>query len=392
MSAALDYHVPPNDDWLFALETPCYVFDPQAVLESYATLRERLGTKLVVSLKANSHVDLFVRCGHAFTDGVELASLGELDVVVGRGKIPKYLNNPSMNEAFIRAGLASRCHFILDNPDLAHRFAALAAGKATGDVLLRMNAGALASTDARKEWHDHFGMTPHEAFQVAEMLSAAGIRVKGLHVFSGSHTFRAGRRVDDGPDSADLALALARFAEELARVTGTPLTFLNLGGGFSEKGHERPVFDRYRERIVPVVDRYEVAHESGRGVFAHAGVFVTRVVAVKRWWDRTIAVCDGGMSHNFLLAKTESMLKTWQAPRVVPRSAPRAVTRIRSTPLSFVGSTCSRADVIGRITEPTVVPEPGDLLVFEGCGAYNRTYTVGGFLSHQPAHVYIRQA
>ncbi|HET9622070.1 MAG TPA: hypothetical protein VFP84_11930 [Kofleriaceae bacterium] len=370
-------------DPLLDLETPCYVFDPQVVLAQYAALRGQLATKLIVSLKANAHPDLFVRCGHAFADGVELASIGELDVVVGRGTLPKYLNNPAMTDELMRAGLASRCHFVLDNEDSARRFAALAKGHTIASVTLRMNAAALAGSAARKEWHDHFGMTPHEAFAVAGQLAAAGIRVTGLHVFAGSHSFRA--------ESADLALALGRFAEELAGPAGGALTFLNLGGGFSEKGHDAAAFAHHRERTAPLAARFELAHESGRAIFGAAGVFVTRVVAVKPWRDQVIAVCDGGMSHNFLLARTETVMKTWQAPRLVRVSDSPSAASAGAQTTTFVGSTCSRADVIGKLVGAPP-PAVGDRVVFEHCGAYNRTYTVSGFLSHKPAHVFIRQA
>ena len=368
-------------DWLLGLDTPSYVFDPHAVCAQHAALRAQLGTQLIVSLKANPHPDLFVRCGHAFTDGVELATLGELEIVVGRGKLPRYLNNPAMDDELMRAGIASRCHFVLDNPDAAARFAPLARGQRIGSVTLRMNAGALAGRAARKEWHDHFGMTPAEAFTVARALAGDAIRVTGLHVFAGSYAFRA--------EAAELGLALGRLADELAAATGGPLTFLNLGGGFSDHGHDPAVFAAYRERIAPLAARYELAHETGRAVFARAGLFVTKVVAVKRWRDQTIAVCDGGMSHNFLLARTEQVVKTWQAPRIV-RVQPAASSEPAGT-INFVGSTCSRADHIGQLRDAPP-PAVGDRVVFEHCGAYNRTYSVAGFLSHKPAHVYIRQA
>lgn len=42
-----------TDQWLLNLKTPCYVLDPTVVQARYADLRERLGTPLIVSLKAN---------------------------------------------------------------------------------------------------------------------------------------------------------------------------------------------------------------------------------------------------------------------------------------------------------------------------------------------------
>ena len=49
------------NQWLLDLKTPCYVFDPSAVLARYAHLRQCLGTPLIVSLKANPNLDLLIR-------------------------------------------------------------------------------------------------------------------------------------------------------------------------------------------------------------------------------------------------------------------------------------------------------------------------------------------
>jgi len=381
------------DAWLHGLKTPCYVFDPEIALARYRNLKAQLGTRLIVSLKANPNQDMLVRCGHAYEDGIELASRGELDLVVGRIKAPKYVNNPSMNEEFIRAGIASRCNFVLDNPDLVARFIALikpaiAAGATPGKLLLRLNAGALAGASARPLWHDHFGMTPQEARAATQALAAAGLTISGLHVFSGSHSFS--RKDASAPDTLPLAGALAALARELAQPNRAALESLSLGGGFSEHGDRPEVFAAYRDALAPLAREFSLAHESGRAIFADAGLFVTRVVAVKHWPERTVAVCDGGISHNFLLAKTESVVKQLQAPRLVRQGMP-ATGHSRHAPVVYVGSTCSRADVIGRSTD-TAPPEPGDLAVFSQCGAYNRTYTVDGFLSHQPAFVYVKPA
>ncbi|MFM0738652.1 PLP-dependent decarboxylase [Paraburkholderia xenovorans] len=393
----------PDYAWLQNLKTPCYVFDPEVAIERYRALKARLGTRLIVSLKANPNQDMLVRCGHAYEDGIELASRGELDLVVGRIKAPKYLNNPAMNEDFIRAGLASRCNFVLDNPDLVARFIALAqdaiaAGATPGNVLLRLNAGALAGDAARTHWHDHFGMTPAEAFDATARLAAAGLRVSGLHVFSGSHTFTRGGAAT--ADTVALPPRAAALAHELAAPNGAPLASLSLGGGFSEMGDSPAAFAQYRDSLAPLAADFSLAHESGRAIFADAGLFVTRVMAVKHWPDRSVAICDGGISHNFLLAQTELPLRRLQAPLLVrdgrlvgdentEESAGETGAATRDT--VFAGSTCSRADVIGR-RHASAPPRPGDLAIFSRCGAYNRTYTMEGFLSHQAAHVYVKPA
>ncbi|NKI69426.1 PLP-dependent decarboxylase [Collimonas pratensis] len=377
-----------SDQWLLDLKTPCYVFDPSAVLARHEDLRQRLGTPLIVSLKANPNLDLLIRCGHAFVDGVELASQGELDLAVGRITAPKYVNNPSMDENFMRAALASRCIFIIDSLEQAQRLVRVIGKQAAPQAVLRLNAGELAA--GRKDLADHFGMSRQDALQSATELTRADVQIIGLHTFAGSYNFRMD---GSGADSADLAFALAAFAPEVARVTGTPVSFLNFGGGFAENfDKQAATFDAYRQRIAPLHEKFKIVHESGRGIFAGAGSFVTRVRSVKTLGERCIAVCDGGLSHNFLLAKTESVLKKYAEPRLLRRQPESAAVAAGGLPIQYVGSTCSRADVIGWHQAPTAPPTAGDLVIFENCGAYNQTYSVSGFLSQQAARSYIRQS
>lgn len=356
-----------NDPWLLSLKTPCYVLDPTVVMARYADLRERLGTPLIVSLKANPNLDLLIRCGHAFIDGVELASLGELDIVAGRINTPKYVNNPSMDEAFMRAALASRCIFIIDNLEQAQRLIRVIGKQAAPQTVLRLNAGQLVGSG--KQLADHFGMSRNDALLTTLALAQANVPIVGLHTFAGSNSFH----IDDkGADAAALAHALAAFAPQIARLTGMPIEFLNVGGGFSEHFHSQTqTFDAYRQRIAPLHKDFKVVHESGRGVFAGAGTFVTRVRSVKALGERYVAVCDGGLSHNFLLAKTESMLKNYAQPRLLRRQQAPADAPL--LPIQFVGSTCSRADVIGWNHGLWAPPSVGDLVIFENCGAYNQT-------------------
>ncbi|MDP9045897.1 MAG: PLP-dependent decarboxylase [Pseudomonadota bacterium] len=393
----VDLCVPASQRWPQSLQTPCYVFDPDTVLARYSALRDSLGTRLLVSLKANPNPDLFVRCGHAFDDGLELASAGELELAVGRGRHEIWLNNPSFSDDFIRAGIASRCKFVIDSVDMADRLIALNPANSAVDTLVRINAEALLPGRAPSAWIDHFGMTLQEAAYAASHLEAAGLRVAGLHVFVGSHGFRPppGGPTSDASgspaDSADLADALAEFADQLSAAAREPLDCLHLGGGFSATPLEAAPWRRYRQRLAPLSKRYRLTHEAGRAVFADAGAFVTRITALKYRDDRIVAVCDGGLSHNFLLAQTESVLKARPRPHLVDMSDACPAAPPDPRPVILVGNTCHRSDVIGHLPAGSVPPRRDQLAVFERCGAYHATYTVSGFLSQRPPRVYIRQ-
>lgn len=400
--------VPDALRWPDDLQTPCYVFDPQVVLARHDALRRALGTGLLVSLKANPNPDLFLRSAQAFVDGIELASPGELELAVGRGRHDLYLNNPSLGDDFIRAGIASRARFVVDGVDMADRLISLATGSRQVQVLLRVNVAALLGRRCPPGWVDHFGLAPRDSATVAHRLADAGLQVLGLHAFAGSNNFRIATDRNDDPlgdpsarrlpaperrlDATDLADALARLADALSPTLPEPLACLNLGGGFDAAAPaDVEAMRRYRAAIAPLAARFRLLHEAGRAIYAEAGEFVTRVTALKHHDDRIVAVCDGGLSHNFLLAQTESICKAWRAPYLTGGDRGTTAPAPDPRPVVFVGNTCHRGDVIGRLPPGSVPPRRGQFAVFDRCGAYHATYTVGGFLSQRPAHVYIRQ-
>jgi diaminopimelate decarboxylase len=367
-----------DDEALTSVGTPCFVFDPAVVIEDYTRLREALGTPLVVSVKANPTVDLFVRCAHAFTDGIELASIGELNLTVGRAAVPKYINTPALDAALIAAAITCRAVLILDN---LHQLELVAAAARTTSsplsIALRLNATSVLGGKLQPGHVDHFGMDRQTVAVAIDRSRDAGVKIAGLHVFAGSNTF------------PQYGLALCDAAEalipELSERAGVPIEFISLGGGFPEDW-DGLNFDRYRKRVACLQERIRVLHEAGRAIYARSGRYVTRVVATKILNGRPVVVCDGGLAHYFLLAQTEKVIKQARRPRIIAnqRRSPRPL----HAPATIIGNSCSRADVIGELVEGSM-PEPGDMVVFERCGAYP-TYSPTGFLNLRPAQRYIR--
>jgi diaminopimelate decarboxylase len=362
-----------------ALKTPCYVFDPARVQTDYAQLRAALGTPLIVSLKANPNIDLLMRCSHVFADGVELASLGELNIAFGRITAPKYVNTPALDSNLLAAATGAQAISILDSLQQVSLAVAHAtnSGKTFG-VGLRINAASLLGSSARARNADHFGMEVESLHTAMRNIAAAGLSLKGLHVFSGSNSF--------GKQSIALANRAGELLDELSPQLTKPLDFVNLGGGFSEDWTASdPVFCQYRESLDPLCRRWPIIHEAGRAVFAHGGAFVTRVVQVKHLNGNTVAICDGGIAHCFRLAMTEHLFKQRTAPRLLrlkdftPASAVSA--------LRFAGNSCSMADIIGELWD-CAPPQPGDVVLFDRCGAYH-TYSPTGFLNLQAARQYL---
>ncbi|MBA2674454.1 PLP-dependent decarboxylase [Ramlibacter sp.] len=362
--------------------TPCYVFDPAVVAANYRSLKAALGTRLVVSIKANPELSLLLRCAHEFVDGIEFASVAELDLSMGRVNAPKFANNPSMDAQFLRGAIAAKATIIVDGLDHAERIVKAKGGRPLPPVVLRLNTAALIGASGGRGLHaDHFGMDVQTACAAVDLLGRARCEVAGIHMFGGSGHFAA--RHLQVLDALPAALAVIE-----ARV-GAPLAFLNLGGGFDRNWAAQDIdFAGYRRRL-EAFRRYDLAHESGRAVFQSAGWFLTRVNSVKHIGGKAYAVCDGGISQAFLLCQTERFTKQLQAPAMVRAQAGTEPRRFDG-PIAFVGSSCSSADVIGALPAGSTLPEVGDLCCFDNCGAYSHTYTPSRFLSAKTAGIYIR--
>lgn len=360
------------------IETPCYLYSVSKVAENYQRLKSNLGTELIYSMKANNNIDLLMRAAHHLTGGIEVASIGELNLVAG-GNSEKYINNPSADKKFLRAAVASKATVIVDNLEQLSILAEFVGKRPIKPVLLRLNSCVLQrfNPQAQKVRADHFGMDWDTACEAVEQCKETGLQLGGFHLFNGSYSFIK--------HAFDTAQAAIEIVDELQNRYGEALSFVNLGGGFAEQELGKDFdFIRYRQLLSQFPEHITLAHETGRGLMASCGYFATRVRYVKNIEHQRFAICDGGMNQNFLLARTENRLSKPKTPELVGDIEQR-----KTAACTYVGSSCSKDDIIGRQDEFACLPEPGDIAVFDNCGAYNASYTVTPFLKLPEAKIYI---
>jgi diaminopimelate decarboxylase len=101
--------------------------------------------------------------------------------------------------------------------------------------------------------------------------------------------------------------------------------------------------------------------EPGRHLVGPIGMFVTRVLHVKRLGDRAIAVCDGGINDLLrpLLYGAEHPIEVWS------RTADDVGL------VDVVGPLCESGDYLA-LGRRLPVPAVGDLIVIGLAGAYGR--------------------
>jgi diaminopimelate decarboxylase len=375
------------------IETPCYFYSVSQVAQNFQALTHALGTKLIYSMKANNNADLLMRASHHLDGGIEVASIGELNLVAG-GDSEKYINNPSADKKFLRAAVASRSTIIVDNLTQLEALEEFIGKRPLKPILLRLNTSVLKRFNEQLPSirPDQFGMDWKTVLVAIKLCQTLDIPLAGFHLFNGSYSFNKA--------ASGTAIAAIGIVNEIERLYGQPLSFVNLGGGFAEHWQAQNFdFEAYRLLLTEFPSHITLAHETGRGLMASAGYFATRVRYTKKIDNQHFAICDGGINQNFLLAQTENSFRKlkspllWLKPEASLDSheqvAALAQRQANQGACTYVGSSCSKDDVIGKQDETQPLPQAGDICVYADCGAYNASYTVTPFLKLPQAKTYI---
>jgi len=217
---------------------------------------------------------------------------------------------------------------------------------------------------------------------VAAVCSESALEFTGLHLFSGTQILDAGILIQQYRHG----LSIARRAAECA---GRSLDTVDFGGGLGvpyftheEQLDVRRLRDGLGELFAAIADEPAFAGthfvvEPGRFLTAEAGVYLARVIDVKTSRGKKFAILDGGMNHH--LAASGNLGQT------IKRNYPIALlNKLDATPVGpvdFVGPLCTPLDTLARNVE-VPLPEVGDLVGIFQSGAYGRSASPLGFLSH----------
>ncbi|MBT0771873.1 alanine racemase [Kineosporia sp. J2-2] len=379
---------------------PAYLYDLPALRDRAGQIRDALagaGVEFLYAAKANPDPEL-LRVIAPLTDGVEVASGGELEHVVaalpgarvafgGPGKTDRELMTA------IRGGVW-RLH--VESPRELNRVIALA-GRRPVDVLLRANL-PFGVAGAALTMTGPFGMDEDDlavAARVARDAGAAGsgVRLRGLHVHLASgldaeQKLALDRRV--------LTWALGWLRE---RAPGLERPEINLGGGMTvdyaqpERVFDWPAYAKGLSELRAELDGGPGAGgavlrvEPGRSVSVHAGYYVSDVLDLKLTRGQAFAIARGGTHH----LRTPATKGHSQPVAVLPGPG-RSGDPLDDDALTVVGQLCTPRDQLAAGV-PVRDLRIGDLLVFRMAGAYAWNISHHDFLMHpHPAFAYLDPA
>jgi diaminopimelate decarboxylase len=214
------------------------------------------------------------------------------------------------------------------------------------------------------------------------VISKSELELAGIHLFTGTQIL-----------DVDVLLSQYRkgldIGRRVARNLGRPLRTIDLGGGLGIPyfANEAPLdlegFCTGLNRMMADVREDELLEgtrfvlEPGRFLVGEAGLYVTRIVDVKVSRGKKFLIVDGGMNHH--LAASGNLGQT------IKRNYPVAILNKLDIPIQgavdVVGPLCTPLDVLARGVQ--LPPgDIGDLLGIFQSGAYARSASPLGFLSH----------
>ncbi len=370
--------------------TPLFIYDESVLLRKWELLRSTFPARFDIhySVKANPNLNLlafFLAQGA----GLEIASAGELHLALEAGCAPHRIlfagpgKTPAEIELALRAGVGEihaesmvelqRIGFIAER---LNRIASVA-------IRVNPDSGAQGGAMRMGGKATPFGIDEEKLPDALNFaLSFPSIALTGIHLFSGTQLL-------------DFEIVLAQYrkgieiARRVAQRLDRPLRSVDFGGGLGIPyfANEHPLDMALLKMGLadllseidsdPAFEGTRFIVEPGRYLTAEAGVYLTRVLDRKISRGKHFAIVDGGMNHH--LAASGNLGQT------IKRNFPVAVANRLSEPeqdvVDIVGPLCTPLDVLAR-SYPVPNIQVGDLIAVLQSGAYARSASPMGFLSH----------
>lgn len=370
--------------------TPFYAYDRRLLDERVAHVRAHLpdAVELHFSMKANP-MPALVQHMAALVDGIDVASAGELKVALDTGIAPQRISfaGPGKSDAELARAVAAGAVVHAESEREIRALARI--GNELGIVpllVLRINpdfelkgSGMRMGGGAKQ-----FGIDAEDAPRLLRLVSGLGLVNLGFHIFSGSQSLKAQAIVEAQAQTLLLAERLADEARD-------PVRILNIGGGFGipyfpgEAALDLAPIGEALAAALPRVranlPQAQLSIELGRYLVGEAGVYVARVIDRKVSRGQVFLVTDGGLHHH--------LAASGNFGQVIRKNYPVAIgNRMRAAgepeTASIVGPLCTPLDLLAeRMDLPKA--EVGDLVVVFQSGAYGRSASPQGFLSHPDA-------
>lgn len=374
--------------------TPFFAYVRSAITARVKLLRDALpaGVHLHYAIKANP-MPAVVQHLAGLVDGFDLASGGELRVALDTTMPAARISfaGPGKTAAELRQAAASGVTLCVESFSEIRALAGVGGSlNLRPAVVVRVNPDfELRSAGMHMGGGPKpFGIDAEQVPAALEEIASLPLDFRGFQMFCGSQNLNAAAIVETQRKIVGLAVELARHAP-------APVQLLNMGGGFgipyfpgdaaldlAQVGSGLAALTSVARHGLPEA---QLVIELGRYLVGEAGVYVCRVVDRKVSRGKIFLVTDGGLHHH--------LAASGNFGQVVRRNYPVAIGNRMGSPVEesaeIVGCLCTPIDVLARNTELPAA-QIGDLVVLFQSGAYGRSASPLGFLSHpEPAEILV---
>ena len=368
-------------------QTPFYVYDKSIINQSVKRLRLALpdDIHLHYAIKANP-MSAVVNHLATLTDGLDVASAGELSIALNSGIEPSTISfaGPGKTDSELKKAIATGVIINMESATEMRRIDKIGRDfERKPRVSIRVNPDFELKTSGMKMsgGPKPFGIDAEVVPAVLDELKSLALDFQGFHIFCGSQNLKADAIIEAQTNTFALA-------EKLSRHWGEPIAWLNIGGGLGVPyfpGEERIELDAIAENLTRLLEQYhdsfadtEIVMELGRYLVAEAGLYVSKVIDVKTSRGETFAICDGGLHHHLAASGNFGQVIRKNYPVAV---ANRMSSDVCAESVSIVGPLCTPLDILAhKMMLPRI--QVDDYIAVYQSGAYGASASPQGFLGH----------
>ncbi len=348
--------------------TPLYIYSKGAFASNFRSLKEAfksqgLSPLICYSVKANSNLSV-LNALKALGAGFDVVSGGEIFRAQKIGADPKKVVYAGVGKRREDIEMAIKWGILMFNVESAAELSLINRVaeklKKKVKVALRVNPDVDARTHAyitTAKRENKFGIDLFSAEEIfAGMKQYKSVDIVGVHLHIGS-------QITDTRPYSDALKKAKRFIGRIRSEYGAKLKYLNIGGGLGIRyKDERPDSpEKFVKRVANLIKDIDLKLiiEPGRFIAGNSGIFVSKVIYVKKTPAKNFVVIDGAM--NDLIRP--SLYGAYHEVKPVEMNTERKFV------CDIVGPICESGDFLAKEREIPVVGE-GDLLAAFSAGAY----------------------
>ncbi|MCM1286968.1 MAG: hypothetical protein NC240_01570 [Clostridium sp.] len=350
--------------------TPTYVFFEDILFDLTEKIRWSLPNNIGLCFAMKANPFLAERLSH-MTDRLEVCSPGEYEICIRENIDPERLvvSGVSKTEESMKRMLSysqGKGFYTIESP-MQYKLLKDCAG----------NMGIRLKVFLRLSAKNQFGMDKETLEGVlCELIADGVLEFAGIHYYAGTQ-----KKIDKV--EKELAM-LTEYADYLTETYGVADMELEYGPGLGISYFEGEISLGQEDieelgRLLKKVSGFRcITIELGRFLTAECGVFLTRIMDIKKSDGMGYIIVDGGIHQINYYGQLMGMKKPYS--KLLKLSGKQGDASI--TKWTICGSLCTANDVLvrGAAQEDYAV---GDVLVFERCGAYSVTEGMALFLSRE---------